>query len=59
MENVMSVRNRQAWFQFIHVQDDTVTDRSVHTIREDSVCAARTFIIPEAVSCTWTKVYSK
>lgn len=59
MENVMSVRNRQAWFQFIYVQDDTVTARSVHTIREDSVCATRTFIIPEAVSCTWTKVYSK
>ena len=59
MENVKSMRNRQAWFQFIHVQDDTVTDRSVYTIREDTVFAARTFIIPEAVSCAWTKVYSK
>ena len=46
MENVKSVRNRQAWFQFIQVQDDTVTDRGVHTIREDTVFAARTFIIP-------------
>ena len=44
MENVKSVRNRQAWFQIIQVQDDTVTDRGVHTIREDTVFAARTLI---------------
>ena len=52
MENVESMRNRQAWFQFIHAQDDKVTERSVHTIREDTVFTTRTFIIPEAISCT-------
>ena len=48
--------DRQAWFQFIPV-DDMVTEKSVHTIsREDTVFPGRIYEIQEADTCTLTKM---
>ena len=49
------IYDRQAWFQIIPV-DDMVTEKSVHTIREDTVFPGRIYEIQEA-ACTLTKMW--
>ena len=50
--------DRLASFQFIH-DPDMVTEKSVHTIREDNIFPHRIYEIQEAVTCSSTKmVYS-
>ena len=49
------IYDRQAWFQIIPV-GDMVTEKSVHTIREDTVFPGRIYEIQEAVTCTLTKM---
>ena len=50
--------DRLASFQFIHDRD-MVTEKSVHTIREDNIFPHRIYEIQEAVTCSSTKmVYS-
>ena len=44
------IYDRQAWFQFIP-EDDMVTEKSVHTIREDKIFPGRFYEIQEAVTC--------
>ena len=50
------IYDRQAWFQIIPV-DDMVTEKSVHTIREDTVLPGRIYEIQEAVTCALTKMW--
>ena len=47
--------DRQASFQFIH-DPDMVTEKSVHTIREDNIFPRRIYEIQEAVTCSSTKM---
>ena len=47
--------DRQASFQFIH-DPDMVTEKSVHTLREDKIFPRRIYEIQEAVTCTSTKM---
>ena len=49
------IYDRQAWFQIIPV-DDMVTEKSVHTIREDTVFPGRIYEIQEAVTSALTKM---
>ena len=50
------IYDRQAWFQIIPVDDhDMVTEKSVHTIREDTVFPGRIYEFQEA-ACTLTKM---
>ena len=48
--------DREAWFQFIH-EDDMVTEKSVHTIREEKIFPGRIYEIQEAVTCELTKMW--
>ena len=43
--------DRLASFQFIH-DPDMVTEKSVHTIREDNIFPHRIYEIQEAVTCS-------
>ena len=45
--------HRQALFQFTH-DPDMVTEKSVHTTREDNIFPRRIYEIQEAVTCSST-----
>ena len=47
--------DRQASFQFTH-DPDMVTEKSVHTTREDNIFPRRIYEIQEAVTCSSTYI---